>query len=210
MGGYIIPSTLPLKVSVARTRGGLPRLIPPRHRALIRARDPQVIRFWMTLLGLYRVLSFPGKLDLSSITSPGVELTTSFMREWQHFISDVFWPQVRLMMGMRSLKLTAVVAQATTPIVEEEVPEVPPVGDSSTWGVDVSGMDPAVLAVLQAIGQYPAKLSADFTPRKGLSPFFRERLRAVPFLIQKSSPTVPTSEGGSQLVSTSFPSIWAA
>jgi hypothetical protein len=43
-------------------------LIPALHRARIRSGDTWTIRFWATLFGLYRVLDFPGKVKISTIT----------------------------------------------------------------------------------------------------------------------------------------------
>ena len=51
--------------------GGVPSVIPKDHRKLIRSGDSRVIRFWLTLFGLYRILPFPGKMKLSTITDPG-------------------------------------------------------------------------------------------------------------------------------------------
>lgn len=52
------------------TSGGLPRIIPLSDRRLIKARSPSVIRWWLTLFSLYRVIRVPGKLKLETIISP--------------------------------------------------------------------------------------------------------------------------------------------
>jgi len=70
-GGMKIPSTQKLGVAVARTKGGLPRMIPKIIRNKIRQGDQRAIKLTLTLLSLYRVLEFPGKLKLSTITDPG-------------------------------------------------------------------------------------------------------------------------------------------
>lgn len=70
-GGMKIPSTQSLGVAVARTKGGLPRMIPSLMRSKIRQGNVLAIRVTLTLLSLYRVLEFDGKPKLSTITDPG-------------------------------------------------------------------------------------------------------------------------------------------
>lgn len=68
---YKVLDITDLKVRVKRTRGaGIPTIIPAQQRSLIRAKDVPTIRFWMTLFGLYRVLSFPSRVTWSTITDP--------------------------------------------------------------------------------------------------------------------------------------------
>jgi hypothetical protein len=55
----------------ARKRGSkLPQIIPILHRVHIRNGKVYYIKLWTTLFNLYRVLSFPGLLDLSTIVDP--------------------------------------------------------------------------------------------------------------------------------------------
>lgn len=50
---------------------GLPRFIPLRDRRLMLINgSPSVIRWWLTLFAVYRVIDIPGKLKLSTITEP--------------------------------------------------------------------------------------------------------------------------------------------
>lgn len=70
-GGMKIPSSQSLGVAVARTKSGLPRMLPRIVRAKIRQGDQKVVRVTLTLLSLYRILEFGGKLKLSTITDPG-------------------------------------------------------------------------------------------------------------------------------------------
>lgn len=58
-----------------RSRGNLPRVIPVYHRVSIRRGDPAVIRFWLSLFGIYRIIECRGKTSFKSITSPGVGYT---------------------------------------------------------------------------------------------------------------------------------------
>jgi len=52
------------------TSSGLPRYIPLSERRAIMNGSVSTIRFWLTLYGVYRIISIPGKLKLSTITDP--------------------------------------------------------------------------------------------------------------------------------------------
>lgn len=58
--------TLPLP----RLQNGLPRFIPIEDRRAIRRGNPDVIRFWLTLYSVYRIIRIPGVLKLKTITDP--------------------------------------------------------------------------------------------------------------------------------------------
>jgi len=50
---------------------GLPAVIPLRdRRAILSGRAPATIRWWMTLFGIYRIVSIPGTVKMSTITAP--------------------------------------------------------------------------------------------------------------------------------------------
>jgi hypothetical protein len=68
LGGFRLKDLTPLKARVSRTRSGIPRAILSQDRARIRAGDWRLVRFYLTLFNLYRVLEFPGQLKLSTIT----------------------------------------------------------------------------------------------------------------------------------------------
>jgi hypothetical protein len=51
----------------ARTKSGLPRVIPVEHRRRIRAGDRLVVRAWLSLFGLYRVLNWKGVFSVDTI-----------------------------------------------------------------------------------------------------------------------------------------------
>lgn len=74
--------------ALARTRTGIPRLIPAGMRKRIRDGDKSVIRLYLGFFTLYRVLDYRGKLKLSTLTNPGVELTPDFMEGWRKFCQD--------------------------------------------------------------------------------------------------------------------------
>jgi len=65
---FIHSHTFDLPVSLSA--GGLPRILPSRFRDSVRKSRPLEIRFILTILGLYRVLPYPGKVKLSTITDP--------------------------------------------------------------------------------------------------------------------------------------------
>lgn len=71
--------------AVARTKSGLPRVIPAGMRQRIKNGDSSVIRLYLGFFTLYRVLNYRGKLKLSTITAPGVIFTGGFMSEWSSF-----------------------------------------------------------------------------------------------------------------------------
>jgi len=78
------------KVTVAKSRDGLPRLIPRQHRRRIRSGDRTIIRLWLTLLGLYRALWFKYPVNLKAqleknITRPGIVFSESAYQEWFQF-----------------------------------------------------------------------------------------------------------------------------
>lgn len=84
-GGHVDASPWALGCNVSRTRRGIPRVIPVQHRRLIATGDVDLIRFWLTLFGLYRVLPFKGALKLKTIYQPGKDLS-SFMVTWKEYV----------------------------------------------------------------------------------------------------------------------------
>jgi len=87
IGGMIDTAPWKIGMNVARTRRGIPRIIDRRDRQLINLGDVTIIRLWLTLFGLYRVLDFRGKLKLSTITSPGLDLSSNGVLEmWRKWL----------------------------------------------------------------------------------------------------------------------------
>jgi len=72
---YVIRDMNPLKRRVRRSRSGYPLWIITPGRLLIRQRNVEFVRLYMTLTGLYRVINFDGRVDLSSITDTGPGLS---------------------------------------------------------------------------------------------------------------------------------------
>lgn len=64
-----------------RARDGIPCIIPVYHRVAIRRRNLDVIRFWLSLLAVYRIIEVRGKVSFKSITERGVD--TIFKVQYQ-------------------------------------------------------------------------------------------------------------------------------
>lgn len=84
-GGMRAGSPWALGANVARTRSGIPTIVAKHHRIFIKRGDVEVIRFWLTLLGLYREVEFKGKLKLKTIMADGLDIQ-AFRSEWQQFV----------------------------------------------------------------------------------------------------------------------------
>lgn len=67
LAGYE-PKVRPTPIRLAKTRRGIPRIIPCIHRKRIQLGDERVIRLWMSLFSIYRVLKYPGMVKLETIT----------------------------------------------------------------------------------------------------------------------------------------------
>lgn len=99
VGGYKVVDLTELKVRPARNRVGLPLIIPSGVRVQIsRDRNIRLIKLWMSLFGLYRILDFPGKLNLETITSKGVDVD-SFIPVWERFLRSEFKPNLQQLVG---------------------------------------------------------------------------------------------------------------
>lgn len=98
VGGYRVVDIGELKVRPSRNRAGVPLIIPAGVRVRIsRDRNISDIKMWMTLLGLYRILEFPGKLSLETITDKGPNIKP-FLAEWESFLRTSFKPELEGMM----------------------------------------------------------------------------------------------------------------
>lgn len=90
-GGFLKHSSREIgKVAVARSRNGLPRIIPAFARREILRGNTTTIRLWLTFFGLYRILPCKGAPKFSTILNPGRNLTDSFMGQLKGFIRNVF------------------------------------------------------------------------------------------------------------------------
>jgi len=84
-GGQRDASPKQLGCNVSRTRRGIPRIINVNHRRLIASGDIRIIRFWLSLFGLYRVLPYKGSLKLKTIIEPGLD-ESSYLNDWQGWV----------------------------------------------------------------------------------------------------------------------------
>lgn len=70
MAGYRVNSRR-LGAAIARNGSGIPTCIPAIHRRRIREGDRTLLRVWLSLFALYRVIGFAGTLKLSTIVTAG-------------------------------------------------------------------------------------------------------------------------------------------
>jgi tRNA pseudouridine-54 N-methylase len=63
---YNVPDISP---RIARSKSGLPAIIPAEHRKLILQDDVATSKMWSTLFSIFRDISYPGTLKLSTITN---------------------------------------------------------------------------------------------------------------------------------------------
>lgn len=79
VGGHRLKDAGLLGPRVRRSRSGLPYFIPREHRWAMRRGDKVVVRAWLTLTGIYRVIDFPvGTPKLDTITAPYKGIKMSF------------------------------------------------------------------------------------------------------------------------------------
>lgn len=81
LGGFKVHDSGEIGSRISRTHRGLPRIIPAPFRLRIVAGDKAQVRIWLTLFSIYRVLEFPGKLKLGTITDKG--------KNWGHLLPEV-------------------------------------------------------------------------------------------------------------------------
>jgi len=81
MSGYHIKDLTQVGPRISRTKGsGLPRIIPASHRLILINKRPGyliLMRFYLSIFYLYRVIEFKGKLKINSITDPGKQFDLS-------------------------------------------------------------------------------------------------------------------------------------
>ncbi|AVA17449.1 RNA-dependent RNA polymerase [Gigaspora margarita mitovirus 1] len=89
------------KVAVSVSRDGLPRVIPKQDRRAIRAGDTNTIRLWLSLSGMYRVLEFPGKAKISTITDPGPRISPPLLSFFETFLKREFFRNLGDLTGLK-------------------------------------------------------------------------------------------------------------
>jgi hypothetical protein len=78
VSGHVLKDLTPLGMRISRDKSGLPRFLPVSQRELIRRGDKRVLKFWLTMVSIYRDLHFSGELKLASITKPSTAKSNSF------------------------------------------------------------------------------------------------------------------------------------
>ena len=89
-GRHKLNNMTPLGVRVSRSKTGFPRVIPDLHRRRILSGDWMIIKLWMTLFSIYRVLEMPYKLKLTTITDPST-MDGSWLVKFASDADSVFW-----------------------------------------------------------------------------------------------------------------------
>jgi len=82
-------------VAISVTNRGIPRWIPVLHRKRLLRGDRTVVRFYLGLLTLYRVVDYRGKLSLSTVTDPGKDIDPGLMASFREFL----WTFVKMSAG---------------------------------------------------------------------------------------------------------------
>lgn len=103
-GGHRLYDMSPLKVRFSRNKCGLPKVIPQLHRTRIRQGDVILLKLWMTLFSIYRVLEMPYKLDLKTITSPST-MDSSILPEFSRYLKEGFFPSLESLSGFDDTKI---------------------------------------------------------------------------------------------------------
>jgi hypothetical protein len=94
-GGFLSHSSRQIgKVAVARSRNGLPRIIPAFARREILRGNTTTIRLWLTFFGLYRILPCKGAPKFSTILNPGRVISDRFLEELKGFIRNSFLVEI--------------------------------------------------------------------------------------------------------------------
>jgi hypothetical protein len=68
-GGQVIKDQSIFGARVSRSNSDFPRIIPASHRKILLS-NPEFLRLWLSLFGVYRVLDFKGTLKTGTITDP--------------------------------------------------------------------------------------------------------------------------------------------
>jgi hypothetical protein len=90
VAGQRLSDTGSLGARVKRTRGGgLPSLIPTQHRAEVRKGNKMIIRLWLSLFSVYRVIDIPGRVKLSTILAP-YSGETVILPEFSNFVGKFY------------------------------------------------------------------------------------------------------------------------
>jgi hypothetical protein len=93
------------KLMRVATRRGLPLIIPGTLRLLIEKEDVPTIRVVLTILSMYRIITIPGVVKISTITSPFNGLSEVLLKdEIKAALSQLEWTKVRFKRNARLLQ----------------------------------------------------------------------------------------------------------
>jgi hypothetical protein len=96
LGGNPLETTEPLGIRI-RLRSGLPEMIPRAYRDLIRQGEMKWIRFWVSMLNIYRTLDVKTpdpETAYLTIRKPPLRLDNlQVFEEWLHFCKEI-WPSL--------------------------------------------------------------------------------------------------------------------
>lgn len=111
LGGFVVKDLGKLGPRVSRTNSGYPRLINRVHRALIRQGDSKLIKLYLSVFNIYRVLEFKGVVDTSTITQ-GIKVPVtgfwSTVKELKDFV-PIFWDMLLRNFNIDALKVRELV-----------------------------------------------------------------------------------------------------
>lgn len=114
------------KVAVARSRDGLPRIMPAFVRTQIRSGNRETIRLWLTFFGMYRVMPCKGRPNFLSILGPGKELRPPFLADWRSFLLNSFLPGIQAHSGVEFKKLNFDLIRDLREVSPEDYPRPTP------------------------------------------------------------------------------------
>jgi hypothetical protein len=109
------------KVAVARSRDGLPRIMPAFVRTQIRSGNRDTIRLWLTFFGMYRVMPCKGRPNFASIVGLGRTLNPPFLADWSSFVRNTFLPGIQSHSGEVILGKGTSLLERPTPFVISSV-----------------------------------------------------------------------------------------
>lgn len=179
-GGQRLEDTRQLGCAVARTRSGLPLVIPAYHRKAIRSGELWTLRLWSSFFWLYRVIDFPGKIKLQSIMRP-FEVEYSLLVEYSCWLVR-FLPILLKRVGMdKASKEVASKARILSPEMEIDL--------FKAWGVSPSHFIEHITSLL--LPKHGLEMYYHIRDRHVLKTFMNpilSNLQPRPLLLLKSGP----------------------
>lgn len=94
LGGHKLENMSPMGLRFARTGTGLPRIIPTLHRVRLRRGDYLLMKYWLSMFALYRVILIPCNFSFKSIVLPST-MRFSLLQEFQTFVRAHLVPAIK-------------------------------------------------------------------------------------------------------------------